>query len=1145
MAQRLLLLLAIGLCLNLSAQDTIVVQTLTWADDNRSGTYTFPDDPNQTYEKIIMRYNMRCHDLAVGSGSVGCREWDYSCNTFITDPTRLDSTRRTHPTHLITGYDNDVFAYTDEPYYTYVQYNQYESSFNTDNLSFHELGDGSSPMFSSDLFPRSRQQYLYLAEDLMNAGLTAGPINALDLEVQTAGGNIPFMRLRLKAVDRETLEGDVQDINGFTEVYFRSTNFDQTGWATLPFYQPFDWDGSSDILLEYSHQGNQGEPTVRFAGHQTTVHTGASPSPQEPHFLGLNGNGWIEVPSEALGMDQEVTVAFWTYGLSNVLPANNTVFEARDAANRRQMNVHLPWSDSNIYWDCGNDGTGYDRISKAANPEDFEGQWNHWAFTKNATTGVMSIYLNGELWHSQGDRFRPISANNMIVGANADGGLNYPGGFNNFSLWRVALTAEEIQQIMYTEDIPNTHPQDDHLIVHYPLNQGAGLLAEDASGNNYNANIYGPNWQIFRGKDLNQNWTTIPYRYNVRWGQGDVTADVTTYQVLDSSIVYPSTVVEFAVDDQNNLIQTGVYETFPATETFIYDEDGNLIDFILIEPEGQFDIGTLTYHDKRSAKFEILSLVTPYGNGLDLGEQGKTFFFDVTDFEPILRGDRVLSMELGGQNQEEMDIQFWFITGTPPREVIDIQNIWPFARGWYQPILDDDVFEPRDLLLHPDGDTYKLKASVTGHGQNGEFVQRQHFLNINGGTQEFPFQVWKECGDNPIYPQGGTWIFDRAGWCPGAATDVHEYYLPDDIGSSVQVDYGVNGAFMDQANYLVATQMVTYGPVNHSLDAAIEAIVRPTNERVEYERLNPACNTPTIIIKNTGSSELTTLDITYGVEGGNTAQYTWTGSLDFLESEWVELPMDDHMFWETDEEEPVFYATITSPNGGADEYAANNSMRSTFTPARFFEEADLLLQIRTNNRPQENRYTIRDGSGNVVLSRNNMSANTTYRDDIALPAGCYTLDFQDDGDDGLDFWYWAAVGQNVGNGNLSFRRYVTETIVLPVMSLQADHGAGIRMDFTVPQSVNTENLENAQRLSVYPNPATSLATLELTGFDGQGGHWQLIDLTGRVLQQQAFTAFGEDYREEILLNELPAGVYLVRVLTDGRTYTREVVKVGR
>ena len=94
------------------SQDTIKVQTFDWDSPNRSGVFQFPDNPNETYRKILMKYNMRCHDAAVGFGNVGCREWDYSCNTFITDSTRVDSTRQTAPSHVISNFSGSAFSYT-------------------------------------------------------------------------------------------------------------------------------------------------------------------------------------------------------------------------------------------------------------------------------------------------------------------------------------------------------------------------------------------------------------------------------------------------------------------------------------------------------------------------------------------------------------------------------------------------------------------------------------------------------------------------------------------------------------------------------------------------------------------------------------------------------------------------------------------------------------------------------------------------------------------------------------------------------------------------------------------------------------------------------------------------------------------------
>lgn len=1126
---------------SLNAQDTIRVQTLTWEDDFRSGFYQFPDDATQTYEKILMRYNMRCHDNAVGSGNVGCREWDYSCNTFITDPTLQDSSLSRHPSHLISGFSGADFPFTSQPFYTYTQYGQQQTTFtDTTSLTVGQIGEGEIPLNIGTLEDRARAQYLYAAEDLIAAGLSAGPITALQLEVLETGGTLPFLRLRLKAVDQDNLSAATPAVDGFTEVYFQSTTFTETGWASLPFYQAFEWDGTSDILLDVSQTGQNSAPLLRFAGTETTSLTGLGAAPSNQHYLGLQGTGQIDIPSAALGMTQGVTIAFWSYGLEDALPANTTAFEAVDGANRRQMNVHLPWSNGRVYWDCGNDGSGYDRIDKEANPADFEGRWNHWAFTKDVTTGTMAIYLNGELWHSGTNLNRPIMATRMKVGSDVNGNNDYPGNLDNFSMWQRVLTGEEIQAIMYTEDIPGSHPAIASLIAHYPFNEGTGLVAQDVA-NGYNATLVGPNWQTYRGAELYYDWTSINYRFSARFEQGVHTTVNETVLAIDSTLVYPSTVVEYAVDNSNNLVVANTYETYPATATYLYDEDGNILETYPLTPEGTISIEELTYHIKRPAKFEILSLVTPYGNGLSLGAEGKTFTFDVTDFGPILKGERFLSMEMGGENQEEIDIEFLFITGTPTRDVLSIENVWPFARGWYDAIQANNVFEPRTMRLNPEADAYKLRASVTGHGQNGEFVPREHYLNVNGGGQDFRFDVWKACGENPIYPQGGTWIFDRAGWCPGMATDVHEFMVPEDAGETIEVDYGVNGAFMAEANYLVAAQLVSYGAPNFTLDAAVEDVMRPS-QKVEYERFNPACNQPIVVVKNNGTTSITSLEINYGVVNGNTTTYNWSGNLPFGETVEVELPVDDYLFWETTDDNPQFIVEVLSPNGGQDEYAANNIMRSAFTPADVMDYESLFIQIKTNNRPAENRYTIKDSNGEVVLERNNMSVSTTYRDEIMLPPGCYTLTVEDDGGDGLDFWYWAAVGQNVGTGNLSLRRQLTQTFFSAVKTFNPDFGGDLHYDFIIPQAVGTEEeLENPRRFSLYPNPARENTTLELTGFSGEQVAWQIMDMTGRVFQTGQTIVGSSEQLEQLDTRSLPAGMYIVKVQLDGKVYSQELV----
>ncbi len=50
------------------------------------------------------------------------------------------------------------------------------------------------------------------------------------------------------------------------------------------------------------------------------------------------------------------------------------------------------------------------------------------------------------------------------------------------------------------------------------------------------------------------------------------------------------------------------------------------------------------------------------------------------------------------------------------------------------------------------------------------------------------------------------------------------------------------------------------------------------------------CVTPVINIQNTGQNEVTSVDITYDVNGGSSQTYTWNGYLTSLQSTDIELP---------------------------------------------------------------------------------------------------------------------------------------------------------------------------------------------------------------------------------------------------------------
>ncbi len=1133
------------------AQENITVQTIELDSDLRVGVFEFPNNPNETYRKILMKYQVRCHDAAVGTGNVGCREWDYHCNTVITDSSRVDSLQRTHPSHLVSNFSGTNFAYSNSPTFNEIQFVQHETMLEG-NITNHEVGTGTAPSNISlgTSQPVRKTHHLIKGSDLVAAGLTAGNLDGLSLDITEVGTTLDFLKVRIRETNREFLDPEDLLLTGFTEVYFKNTPVENLGILSLPFYNAFTWNGTNNIIVEISYNNDTAGNDHVIPGTMQDYDASVSSAIADGN-LNFSGTGYIRVPDAALdAISDGFTFSCWVYGDPDVLPANTTLFEALDADGQRQINVHLPWSDSRVYWDCGNDGSGYDRIDKAVNATNFEGKWNHWAFSKNINTGVMAIYLNGTVFHNGGFNIKPIGElATMRIGQSATGSNLYHGKVDEVRIWNKALDEATIADWMF-KPVDDTHPDYNSLIAYYPLDEGDGNLAVDASSfGNDGALMDSPVREMLRPAHFYKNFEVSTVLPNVTFMQGAENIIDNEIVVSDQLETSPHVIRTYdIVDGELSLVNTTT--VWPSGDLSIFDEAGSEIGSNYVAPDAIIDIGTLYYYDRFPARYEILSFITPYGNGLDLGQEGKVWTFDVTDFAPILKGSKQLSIEGVGKNSEEYDIKFIFIPGTPPRDVKDIQQLWPIrpAAGiWYgfgmQAIMDDVSFEPRQVSLSAEGSAFKLRSAITGHGQNGEFVPRTHYLNLDGGANEFEYEVWKECAENPIYPQGGTWIFDRSGWCPSMETDVHEFEITDHVtpGGSVEIDYGITGNVMLDADYRVANQLVTYGEPNFSLDASLEDIKRPST-KVEHARMNPVCDDPVVTIRNTGATPLTSLKIEYRMIGGYTLSYDWTGNLAFLESEDVILPVDDYTFFIVPEESFEFEVKIMEPNGGVDEYADNNEILTpmVFPPGEDYE-GTLAVRIFTNNRASENSYTIKDQFGNIVLERNGFSNATSYIDDIELSDGCYRIELADTGDDGLDFWYWAAIGQNVGSGSFALLKNN-----IPIKSFEPDFGDNIFFDFYVGSPVGTEETAALKSFfSVYPNPASGKVFVDLVGFEYKPMAVQVVDLTGRIVTEKTFVASGESNRQlELDVNALPGGMYYIRV-NDGEVMRTRSLVVNR
>lgn len=226
-------------------------------------------------------------------------------------------------------------------------------------------------------------------------------------------------------------------------------------------------------MFEFAFTNASPGQGVVLAGYADTAVTMLSANNNYAVDLGSNGQITLAADSFAT-INKEISIAFWAKGDAKALPTNTSVIYGWNTdPNQRQLNIHFPWSDGSVYFDCGFAAGGYDRINKAATPAEYEENWNHWVFTKNSSTGTMSIYVNGTLWLTGTSKTKAMALKNIILGTDQNGNNNYKGKINQLSIWNKALTAAEINDWM-NKNIDQSHPKYANLVGYYPFQEGSG-----------------------------------------------------------------------------------------------------------------------------------------------------------------------------------------------------------------------------------------------------------------------------------------------------------------------------------------------------------------------------------------------------------------------------------------------------------------------------------------------------------------------------------------------------------------------------------------------------------------------------------------------------------------------------------------------
>ena len=1134
------------------AQDTTWVQTFTFDSiTTRRANFAFPQELNtKRFEKVLMYYKLKCSPLTTWD-QYNCGEWDYLTYTRVFDHTGIyDSVRRDGNRFLANWNAPNTIDYTPAPnaiFDTYLKTEQERTATSLTSLPLN-TGNSNSSAFFNTAQKGSRFQQLITASELLAAGIQAGDIQGMILDILNSGSNGVLLNPKISI--KSTTDGVLTSFQstGFLEVYNRTRDAGNplvVGPNEFLFYQPFIWDGISNIIIEFNYSSD--EPSANGLVF-TTENIAGNPAlsyPDRNGYLNFSGTNYTMTEMSDFTVGQELTVEFWAKG-NGTAGTNTTLLEAYDTLNNRILNIHMPWSDNNVYFDAGI-SSGYDRINKTMSASEMDNTWNHWAFVKKQSTGEMFIYKNGVLWHSGTNKTRNIGyISRFILGASTDQGLKWKGKIDEFRFYNSALSAATIQS-NYLNKINATHPNWSNLLVYYDFDNENYAL--DKSANDYL--LMPSEHNMIRFDEVPvcgvQASTEKPV---LSFMQGTVNNVATNVTVTEKRLK-PRTVIFEQQAVNRHFEITNAYVGTLQGNNIQYDENGQILAQVPFVATNQLINEPITYYNppyEIVKDVEIARYITPYGIQFDLGPNGFAWIYDVTDYQDYLKN----VVDLAAHNtQELLDLKFAFIEGIPPRDLHKREPIWSDFRSYGFANMANDVdLQAKKIHLSDTSDNFKIKTRMSGHGQVGnnaccEWVPNNHQIKVDG-VSRFNWNIWEatDCGDNPNIGQGGTWPYAREGWCPGDQVKEYEFELTPFVtpGDSVELDYVINAVPANDpgqagGNYIAAYDLISYSAPNFQNDAAIKDVLNPNNYEY-YSKYNPTCSNPRVILKNTGSNPLTSCRITCWVTFENYIYLDWTGNLNFLEEQIVEIPVTDNNFWYDWDSSKTFRAFVHNVNGtnGDDEYN-QNSMKTVHFDAPERIDGPFFVWLTTNNKASENNYRLQDHAGNIIFERTQLTNQTQYKDTFNLAPGCYSIIIEDTDSDGLSFWYSSQVEGETA-GSLKIRLVGGSYIEF----FPGDFGSYHRYDFSVGFTVDVPENEMKHEIAVFPNPSNGLTTVEVSGAVNNDANLEILDLTGRLIYSEKMNATANFAESFVDVSTYKSGTYLVKIITGESIYTKTLVK---
>lgn len=389
---------------------------------------------------------------------------------------------------------------------------------------------------------------------------------------------------------------------------------------------------------------------------------------------------------------------------------------------------------------------------------------------------------------------------------------------------------------------------------------------------------------------------------------------------------------------------------------------------------------------------------------------------------------------------------------------------------------------------------------------------------------------------------------------------------------------------------------VNVGPqfVSYNSDVALKSL----NKSIQF-----ACGTnftPVIVFENSGINPLTSVSISYSLDGGPVSTSTWTGSLASCSTQSFTLPTYSNLAAGTH----ILTVATTTPNDGNSlnnskfSYVIGNTSGEVNQVNTFENPTDDLISIEangmTNSMWERGTIGLKTIFTSAIVGSNayftKLSGNYPDKTKSYLVSKCYNLStqpspkvefdmgfdlepnfdvlyFQTSTDNGITWnnldtgvvsgWYNNAGVPNttdchncVGGqwtGTLETKTHYSHS--LPQVSnlmlrfvMESDDAVnndGVYIDNFVVSSALSNNENDLTNFVIAPNPSNGIINLSIEYANEV--KINLYDISGRSIFQSNYSNSNTYFNREINFNPIAKGVYLLNVNADGKTATKKII----